>query len=67
MTTRQSLSSSNLRRCSYDIETETLQIQFVSGKTYTYEGVPASVYNGLLEASSPGQFFNSTIKGVYDE
>ena len=60
------LQSSNLRRCSYDIETETLQIQFNSGKTYTYEGVPASVYNGLLEASSAGQYFNSNIKGVYE-
>jgi hypothetical protein len=59
------LTSSNLRRCSYDIETETLQIQFVSGKTYSYSGVPASVYNGLLEASSAGQYFNNNIKDVY--
>lgn len=64
--TWQSLSSSNLRRCSYDIETETLRVQFNSGKTYTYEGVPASVYNGLLEATSAGQYFNSNIKGIYD-
>jgi hypothetical protein len=60
------LTSSNLRRCSYDIETETLQIQFVSGKTYSYSGVPASVYNGLLEASSAGQYFAREIKGVYE-
>ena len=59
------LTSSNLRRCSYDIETETLQIQFVSGKTYSYSGVPASVYNGLLEAPSPGQYFNQEIKDQY--
>ena len=62
----QQLESSNLKRCSYDIETETLRIQFNSGKVYTYDGVPASVYNGLLEASSPGQYFNSNIKGVYE-
>ena len=62
----QELQSSNLRRCSYDIELERLQIQFNSGKTYTYEGVPVSVYNGLLEASSPGQYFNSNIKGIYE-
>jgi KTSC domain len=59
------LESSNLKRCSYDIETETLQIQFISGKVYTYQGVPASVYNGLLEATSAGQYFNSEIKNVY--
>jgi hypothetical protein len=62
----QELESSNLRRCSYDIETGTLQIQFNSGKVYTYNGVPASVYNGLLEASSAGQYFNKEIKGVYE-
>lgn len=61
----QDLTSSNLRRCSYDIETEVLQIQFVSGKTYSYQGVPASVYNGLLEASSAGKFFNENIKDQY--
>jgi hypothetical protein len=66
MATWQQLDSSNLKRCSYDIETETLQIQFHSGKVYSYQGVPASVYNGLLEASSPGQYFNSNIKGVYE-
>jgi hypothetical protein len=66
MATWQQLDSSNLKRCSYDIETETLQIQFHSGKVYTYQGVPASVYNGLLEASSPGQYFNSNIKGIYE-
>lgn len=60
------LESSNLRRCSYDIETETLQIQFHSGRVYTYEGVPASVFNGLLEASSAGQYFNTNIKGIYE-
>jgi hypothetical protein len=61
----QQLESSNLKRCSYDIETETLQIQFVSGKVYPYQGVPASVYNGLLEASSSGKFFNENIKDQY--
>jgi hypothetical protein len=62
----QQLESSNLKRCMYDIETETLAIQFASGKVYTYQGVPASIYNGLLEADSPGQYFNNNIKGVYE-
>jgi len=62
----QQLESSNLKRCSYDIETEVLQIQFVSGKVYTYQGVPASVFNGLLEAPSAGQYFNQNIKNIYE-
>lgn len=61
----QELQSSNLRRTSYDPETSQLKIQFVSGKVYTYEGVPVSVYNGLLEASSAGKYFNQNIKDIY--
>jgi hypothetical protein len=62
----QRVTSSNLSRCRWDPETEQLQIQFQNGKTYSYDGVPASIYNGLLEAESPGRFFNQNIKGVYD-
>jgi len=61
----QPLQSSNLRRCDYDIETGRLQIQFYSGKIYAYGEVPASVYNGLLEATSAGKFFNENIKDQY--
>lgn len=61
----QQLSSSNLKRCAYDIETEELKIQFQSGKVYSYQGVPASVYNGLLEADSPGRYFIQSIKDIY--
>ena len=60
-----SLTSSNLRRCRWDPETEQLSIQFVSGAVYEYDAVPISVYNGLLESESPGRFFNQNIKDIY--
>lgn len=63
----QPLSSSNLAGCEYDPDTRVLRIRFKSGRTYNYANVPQDVYEGLLSAPSPGQYFNSAIKGVYAE
>ncbi len=54
-----------ISRTQYDPETERLDVEFASGGVYTYEGVPISVYNGLLEAPSAGGYFHRNIKGVY--
>ncbi len=54
-----------LNRTRYDPDTETLEVEFSGGGVYTYEGVPISVYNGLLSAPSAGQYFHRQIKGVY--
>ena len=61
----QQLHSSVLVRATWDPDTEQLQIQFSSGRVYTFTDVPVSVYQGLLEADSPGRFFNEQIKGNY--
>ena len=61
------LASSNLDACSYDVESGTLRIRFKSGRTYSYKDVPPDVASGLEQASSPGSYFNSSIKGVYSE
>ncbi len=67
MTPWQPLSSSNLRSCRYDPGTETLDIQFHSGRTYSYARVPSTVFQGLVDADSPGRFFNAQIKDHYAE
>lgn len=59
------LNSSNLAGYDYDPASRLLKIQFTSGRTYVYEGVPQEVADGLSTASSPGQYFNSSIKHVY--
>jgi hypothetical protein len=59
------LASSNLAGYDYDPDTQTLQIRFKSGRTYSYASVPQGVVDGLGTADSPGQYFNSTIKDVY--
>jgi hypothetical protein len=57
--------SSMITRAGYDPQTETMEIQFTSGQTYTYEAVPISVFNGLISASSPGKFYHTNIKDAF--
>lgn len=59
---RQSVSSSNLVSVGYDSTSRTLEIEFHSGGIYQYLGVPISVYNGLMNAGSHGQYFDAYVK-----
>lgn len=61
------LSSSNLAACRYDAESQVLQIRFQSGRSYDYKDVDQTVVDGLTSANSPGQYFNSNIKGIFEE
>ncbi len=62
---RQSVQSSNLNSLGYDAISQTLEIAFNSGGIYQYYGVPLSVYQGLMAATSHGQYFHAYIKDVY--
>ena len=62
---RQSVTSSNLASVGYDPATQTLEIEFHHGGVYQYFDVPSSIYDGLVVASSKGQYFAANIKGVY--
>ncbi|MDO4267425.1 MAG: KTSC domain-containing protein [Eubacteriales bacterium] len=57
------VSSSNLRAVGY--ENGTLYVAFHHGGLYSYSGVPESVYNELLAASSKGSYFAAHIKNSY--
>lgn len=59
------VSSSNLSAVAYDASSQTLYIQFRSSGTYAYYGVPASVYDSLMNASSHGQYHAAFIKNRY--
>jgi hypothetical protein len=59
------LSSSNIAAAGWDEDTRTLTVEFSSGSTYTYSGVPRDVYEGLLSAPSAGSFFARQIRGRY--
>jgi hypothetical protein len=57
--------SSAILRIRYQQEGETLLVTFITGKTYAYDGVPASIYDAFLAAASHGTFFNAHIRDRY--
>lgn len=57
------VSSSNLESVGY--ENGVLCISFHGGRIYEYTGVPESVYQGLMAASSHGKYFHAYIRNVY--
>lgn len=57
--------SSNIAKVGYDQTKKVLSIQFESGKTYNYAGVPENVVLDLLFAESIGKYFNQEIKNKY--
>lgn len=62
---RQVVESSDLQSVGYDAATNILEISFNSGGVYQYHGVPASVYQALMNAASHGQYFHAHIKDAY--
>ena len=63
--TRTSVSSSNIASIGYDVNSLTLEIEFLNGGAYQYFDVPQHLYEGLMNASSHGQYLAQNIKGVY--
>ena len=59
------VSSSNLSAVGYDGQTKQLFIRFHSGALYVYNNVPQSIYEGLMNASSHGQYHAAYIKNAY--
>ncbi len=62
------LNSSAIQHILFDFETHELWIVFNKRKvypTYHYEGVPAEVIVGLVNASSAGSYFHAYIDGQY--
>ena len=55
--------SSNLKAAGWTEDFEGgLEIEFLSGSLYLYEGVPESVYDALLAAPSKGKYFWANIR-----
>jgi len=59
---RQPVISSNLASVGYDSKSKTLEVEFLNGSVYQYSNVPSVLYNGLISASSKGQYFDRMIK-----
>lgn len=62
-----SLSSTAIRRAAYDPDTRRMYIDFEnSDPHYSFCGVPESIFQGLISASSAGHYYNNYIKDRYD-
>ncbi|MEM8642698.1 MAG: KTSC domain-containing protein [Cyanobacteria bacterium P01_G01_bin.54] len=59
---RTSVQSSHLSSVGYDFDRHILEIEFRGGEVYQYFGVPEWEYNGLMAASSHGQYLDRQIK-----
>lgn len=60
------VSSSQIAKVGYNVETATLTIQFKrKGSVYEYSEVPEIIYANMLNASSVGKYFHEHVKGKY--
>ncbi len=61
--------SSTVERFRYDLETQTLEIEFKKGTVYQYFDVPKNVFEAfesqVNSGGSAGQYFNSNIRGCF--
>ena len=67
VTTEQaSFVSTNVESAEYDTETRALAVTFArDGSTYVYQNVPDTVWAAFQQASSPGRFVATELKGRY--
>ena len=49
---RNQVASSNIRSIGYDMQTQTLEVEFLSGWVYQYYGVPEFIHQEIMQASS---------------
>lgn len=62
---RQSVESLNVASIGYDVETQTLEVEFKSNYVYQYFDVPKHHFNEIMGAGSKGRYLAQNIKGVY--
>ena len=62
---REPVSSSVIASVGYSADENLLEVEFRTGRVYTYHRVPPSVYAGLRAARSVGRYFNDRIRDRY--
>lgn len=56
------VSSSTLDSVGFDTDTLTLAVTFRNGREYHYYNVTPDVFEGIRNATSPGQYFDLYVK-----
>ena len=62
---RTPIDSDRMRSVGYDEDQYRMEIEFGDGEVFQYVGVPRDEYRALMQASSPGTYFDRHVKGVY--
>ena len=57
--------SSSINTIGYEPDTQTLHVEFASGRAYHYKGVSPEEHDALLNAKSIGAHFSKFIRPVY--
>ena len=57
--------SSNINKIGYGTH-EDLYVEYKSGNTYKYKGVPHDLFEEFTKAESKGRFMNEKVKGKFD-
>lgn len=60
------VSSSHVRAIGYDVESQTLEVEYNDGSVYQYFAVPESEHDALMAADSKGKHLNANIKKRYN-
>lgn len=58
--------SSNIEAIGHDDDAQELHVQFLSGGSYIYHGVPREVFEEMMNAPSKGSYLNREVKGRFD-
>ena len=61
------LDSSALAEARFDEATSDMTIVFVDGAEHTYPEMDREIFVALVEAKSPGRFFNLNIRGKFGQ
>jgi hypothetical protein len=61
------VASSHIKAVAWDRDERTLYIQFHTGDTYVWDGVPRRVFKEMVEAPSKGRFLHEVIRTEYGD
>lgn len=64
--TRTPVQSSSIASLGHDAESDTLHVEFNSGRIYEYSGINTEAYQRLLNAPSIGAHFGRHIRPRFD-
>ncbi|HSD61139.1 MAG TPA: KTSC domain-containing protein [Burkholderiales bacterium] len=62
---RKRVSASNIRSVGYEPSSQTLEVEFTSGRIVQYSRVSPEVHRRLMSSPSPGSYFKDNIEEEY--